>query len=53
MIIMGMTAAANMAVRPRTLYQAAIQLKVRAVIRVRLVSENNFGNLSIIIFSYR
>jgi hypothetical protein len=37
MIMMGITAAANMAVKPTTLYQAAMPLRVSAVISAKVL----------------
>ena len=44
MIMMGMTAAANIAVKPTTLYQAAMALSVNAVINASVDRLNIFLN---------
>jgi hypothetical protein len=51
MIMMGMTAAANIAVKPTTLYQAAMPLNTSAVISAKVLRLNIFLNSrGIIIF---
>lgn len=57
MMMMGMTAAANMAVRPTTLYQAAMELSINATINANVDKLNNFLiisgiNIFIMVFTY-